>query len=423
MESGSPAFPLFLPLNLKSGFRDYFLDALKFGRYPLFDDTDEFVFRVFMAANKEGLLEKFGKERYDEFTANYEEMFRTQWEWKRTPMGEHMARHWLRTGKISGKQSKRLKHHPEVLYAHAELAGYWHNLKAIWNFASDENYRRSLKLRTLEKMVESGKITPEKAKGLEASLDYFRHLPFSFFPKSAYEFCTDGQAFLGGLCNAKRFVADSGYREDVAKNYIERRINSWLARKRISAEEAERLRECLQEEGIRGYLGDFAVHLGMAGFIRFVPLDIAAAAVAAAYFENPLITAAAYLFTSPAIRTAYTLPKMLFFNREKNPYGVALGFGMLPTAGNFAYPLQMCAANKETVFLIKDTASRLGRHVPIWGGLDSGVEHYFIEKASDFTSFVERTAAALPGMKRSLVSSIKNTAADFIRYYTFPQNW
>ena len=65
--------------------------------------------------------------------------------------------------------------------------------------------------------------------------------------------------------------------------------------------------------------------------------------------------------------------------RRERPW-VALGTGLLPVIGNFAYPCQILYSSADerarvARFIVQDGGALVGQALPIWGGRDPAAEH------------------------------------------------
>ena len=89
------------------------------------------------------------------------------------------------------------------------------------------------------------------------------------------------------------------------------------------------------------------------------------------------------IIVSPILRTVITLIRMIGNARKGTAYGEALMIGTLPVIGNLAFPIQMYSSHPRlSTFLIRDSAARLSRLFPIYGGRDSRLEIAAIKLAN-----------------------------------------
>jgi hypothetical protein len=90
------------------------------------------------------------------------------------------------------------------------------------------------------------------------------------------------------------------------------------------------------------------------------------------------------LWTGPVVRTVYTLWRMVASMLRSRPHypWVALFVGILPMLGNLAYPMEILyqSAGRGNVlgkFMTCAFSARIGSKIPVWGGRDTGTEHFF----------------------------------------------
>ena len=89
--------------------------------------------------------------------------------------------------------------------------------------------------------------------------------------------------------------------------------------------------------------------------------------------------------------------------RRGTQYGEALLVGMIPAVGNLAYPAQMYAAYPDlSIFLIRDSAARAARWIPICGGKDTRVEIWFLKLMNVFIEGTEIGLTIASRVRRTL---------------------
>ena len=103
------------------------------------------------------------------------------------------------------------------------------------------------------------------------------------------------------------------------------------------------------------------------------------------------ISAFLALAIGPIIRTLYTLWRFghSLVKSKKNYPVITLIVGTLPVVGNLAYPLELVyrssrKQDKLAKFIIYSLSARMGSNIPIWGGKDSGIEHFMVKIVSRF---------------------------------------
>ncbi len=184
------------------------------------------------------------------------------------------------------------------------------------------------------------------------------------------------------LRNAGRFMVSQRYRTHVAQRLVRARVRSWRKRGAVRATEAGALRRRLGADESSQYVTDFGVHLAIKPIVKALQWWVAPALTVASVLHP--VALGAILVAGGAIgRTLYTLGRLLqaALRGERKPW-IALGVGVLPVAGNAAYPIELlyCGAGEGRAlarFLIYDVFAAAGRAVPIWGGSDTWTEHWF----------------------------------------------
>ena len=81
------------------------------------------------------------------------------------------------------------------------------------------------------------------------------------------------------------------------------------------------------------------------------------------------------------IYTVWRIANSLARSRPQFPV-VALVLGIFPIIGNLAYPAEILyrsTGKKDLLakFIAYSFSTKIGAKIPIWGGNDSGVEHFF----------------------------------------------
>jgi hypothetical protein len=146
----------------------------------------------------------------------------------------------------------------------------------------------------------------------------------------------------------------------------------------------------------------FGMHLGLKLLLPLLaPLKIGGLA---AFLASGNLVYLLPLILLPLARTGITLWRIASRNRPAHDYLDALAVGILPSVGSLAYPVQMYSRYPElSVFLIRDSAARAGRWIPVYGGKDSRVEFWaFLDLALAGTAplrrwYEHRAGAGEPG--------------------------
>tara|TARA_R110002049_G_scaffold4601_4_gene31822 strand:- start:42870 stop:45191 length:2322 start_codon:yes stop_codon:yes gene_type:complete len=173
------------------------------------------------------------------------------------------------------------------------------------------------------------------------------------------------------------------YQSWMGKQHIEASIEKWRCRERFSADEANRLRQGVSGEHVSIYARGFGMHLGLKAIAPL--LAPAKVGGVAAYASGASVWVLLVPFAlTPLLRTLVTAASMWNARGKQIRHFEALVAGLMPTIGSLAFPIQMFSSRRDlSVFLIRDAASRAGRHLPIYGGPDSRTEMALI-RSSDF---------------------------------------
>ena len=179
-----------------------------------------------------------------------------------------------------------------------------------------------------------------------------------------------------------RYMTSSKFRWGVARWFIGKSIRSWSRRGFLDSSAATELGHELRQDEASAYLTDFSVHLVIKPFVKGFQWGVLPALWLSGTI-NEMVFALLLVGGGPIGRTAYTSWRMVqaTWMQMRKPW-VALFVGVLPVVGNLAYPLQLVYSSTDSSgalarFIVYDLAARIGRAVPIWGGADSRVEHFF----------------------------------------------
>ena len=181
---------------------------------------------------------------------------------------------------------------------------------------------------------------------------------------------------------AWRLLTSQRYRTTTARIYVARRIRAWKQRGQLNAAEATLLRRQLRSEEASSYLTDFGMHLALKPFVKTVQWGIVPPLLAVGLL-HPAAATIIIIFGGMLARTAYTSYRFVHATAGGDPKPwVALTAGLLPVVGNAAYPIQVVYTGtardaKLAQFIVYETVTRVGELVPIWGGRDTQVEHWF----------------------------------------------
>jgi len=180
-----------------------------------------------------------------------------------------------------------------------------------------------------------------------------------------------------------RYATSTYYRWRVIRRYIKKEIDSWFNRGFLTNQQRQDLVQGLHGDETSAYLTDFSIHLGLKPVVKslqwgFVPLLLAGGQIGLGG------AALIILWGGPLARTLYTLWRILrnlSLARPQYPW-VALGVGLLPVAGNMAFPMEILyqTTGRDSglgKFMVCSLSAKLGAKIPVWGGKDSEIEHFF----------------------------------------------
>ncbi|MFK7806347.1 MAG: hypothetical protein AB8F74_00975 [Saprospiraceae bacterium] len=331
LESGLPAL---FAMNFWSTLTYYLPMCLKHKGW-LFDNVDTKTLRTYLKSSKTALLNESSQESYEQLLKDCDELEKTQSSWK----------------------------------------GLSRSQKSIYYNASQD------------------KIT-------KAEVSYYESRPFRWFCKSLVIFL---KSFLSSfqekiekaidkivtfkygklVSRGFAYFTDSRYRWTFVRWILKREINSWHKRKSITSAERSRLLNELSQDDISAYLTDFSIHIGLKPFVKLFTLVILPILTALGYVSLPM-AAVLLVWTGPAVRTVYTLLQMannLVSKTSHNRY-IALVLGAMPIVGNIAYPAEFAYQttgnrNQLAKYIAYAFTTKIGGKIPIWGGQDSEIEHFF----------------------------------------------
>ncbi len=212
------------------------------------------------------------------------------------------------------------------------------------------------------------------------------------------------------------FVSNK-FQLEYSKYVIYSELYFWKKHGRISSKEFKNHIKYLKVGYIQEYLRSFSFHLGLK-FFEAVTSTIKIMGIAwylstfASNFpdvdpDSPLTLRLMTSFLQTAAlnpisilmiintsvwRTLITLQRMISIRRRHITYRVALFWGMIPALGTLAYPMQLYSSCQElSIFLMRNTTSRIGQKFPIYGGKDSILELWFIKTINLIIEFLEIT--------------------------------
>lgn len=330
LESGVPAL---FPLDPRPLLGTYLPWSLRLGR-PLFDDTDVGALRAYVAQHRGRLHETLSDEALRTLEREIDHLEAAQAEWKRPGRLESGVTAALARGRID-----------EATAAHY--------------------YERPLAWVAAEMRRQLGRAGRQALEAVQEAMRWLRAM-------------RPAEAVRG----AWRFATSHTVRERAARRLVLQRIRSWRRRGAMSSREVAYLRRRSREIDQAAYLSDFVTHLALKPVYKAVAWVVLPIGVQAGFV--PVWLAAGALVAGGSVtRTAYTLCRGVqsLVRRRAFPW-TALVVGALPVVGSAAYPAQILRSSasrdgKLAGLILYDTVTTVGRRIPVWGGADSRVEHWF----------------------------------------------
>ncbi len=363
----------------------YIKAAKKAGFGPLFADIDF-----------EKLRNYVKRERIEGLEGLIDDLEREMKEWKRSEISlfrdggfdknkvrEWYVEAWTKERYLSNNTQKLLKKSTLAFYLYL-VFGH------LTSLALNDRYK--------------SKIIEEKFKDLEEEeivpKGYRKHVIANYIlsalsPKVIHHYIMD----KGFRKYVNKGFRSREHRKQIAYDFNDRGLEEWEKLGRISAEEANDNRKTLKENPVLDvYMAGFGAHLLLKG--ATLAGDIAAIAnvlgTSGLMFLKPLtieyllhkglpwpFNALFPLLIGPILRVIYVGYSALRckLERRKVPHKTAaiVSFGKFGV-GTMAFPAQMAFSGRK--FTLQYLLSKLGKKIPIFGGQDSRIEHWFIRRAS-----------------------------------------
>lgn len=372
VESAFPA--LLLPRYIRQGFG--------LGAFPLFDDVDFPKLRRYLRKNQVQLQARLSEEQVHRLYRSIDLLQQHTEEWKESEPALFTHRHRLFLD------------------------------RALW---------RAVRSGYVEHWHIGGRVPAEKAEQLRSSwfrfvlylgFDSCRSLLAGLFAagKGMYPLIV---AILRAIGITLRLlysaVFDEAYLRRFAESRVSERIKAWEKLERLTPQESDQLRQCLDSPAVGEYLKGFVVHLGLQ-LIEPPFIGTSVYALLAILLEEPELLS--LIFLSPAMRTSYTVYRMVRNRDKRIKYYTALLWGAIPVVGILAYPLQMSTAHPDlSAFLARWQLSHFSSRLVLFGGTDSRVEHFSI-KVADTASSIHYEVIDLPHTVTSLLRSMTGRKHD-----------
>ena len=326
-ESGVPAI---VSYNIKKLITYYIPKAFKFRRV-MFDSLDCESFQKYLDTNKDAIKSSMSDEEFNTFENSCSSLIEASKEWQSLSRNERSRGYFLFTGKIDEEQNEYYKEH-SILWM----------IFLIKSFMSRDFPKLVIHL-------------GQKIKKYAVRLN----------PVKLLVFCA-------------KSISSGEYRIETAHNHIERKIDKWLDKGRLTEDQAKTLHGELDDNSARKYLSDFGV------FLLFKPLGYIIRALVAFMYAKGLIDEAITIFImtfiSIILRTTYSLYRCvedIITSREVS--WVALMISPLPMVGTLAHPCQMLHSARKghsiSQFIIYEILSSIASKIPIFGGHESEIEY------------------------------------------------
>jgi len=341
-ESGVPAI---VSYNVRKLISYYIPKALKFGRV-MFDSLDCESFKTYIDQNRDAIKAALSDDQFSEFSKSCDGLIESSMAWQSTTRNERSRGYFLFAGKINEEQN-------EYYAKHSIL---WLLFLIRWFITND--FPKLFK-HLIEKV---GKY----AKRLN--------------PVKLLKFCFQS-------------LTSSEYRIETAHNHIERKIETWHDKSRLTDEQAAILHSELDDNSARKYLSDFGV------FLLFKPLGYIIRGVVAVMLTQGMVsnTTAVFVFSfiSIILRTSYSLFRCIEdMIARKEISWVALLISPLPMVGTLAHPCQMLHSARKghsiSQFIIYEILSSISAKIPIFGGHESEIEYQLNRLGFSLVRFSEK---------------------------------
>ena len=330
LESGVPAI---FAMNIFSTLTYYLPKCLKHKEW-MFDTVDVAKLESYLRDNKHELEKDLGQEVYGNMIADTEELNETQNRWKNIKRYKRSIHYAKSQGKITEEESEH--------YLSRPLAWYMNSIISFM-FAFFRKIGKGFR----------------KVKNIILNFKYARFFHHGF-----------------------KYTTSARYRWGVARWYLQKEVKKWYARKSIDVEDRKFLLSELHKDDVSSYLTDFSVHLALKPLDQIITFLVIPIIVASCGWD---VSTGIFLAMAvgPATRTIYTLWRFTHSLAKRQNYPViALIVGALPVVGNLAYPAELFfrgTGNRDMLakFILFAFSAKIGAKLPIWGGKDSGTEHFF----------------------------------------------
>jgi hypothetical protein len=428
LESGIPA--VLVPT--------YLIGGLRLGAVPPFDDVDADMLREWLDSREGRLINQLGRKRYEQLRGDAERLIEHTAAWKhgepalgrnkwrvfgrecREQFKQRCLDTWRRRDIIDEESATKIRPGRRIF----SRMTFWLGLvpgaagrfmQRLWanrpyrgkvrQFLSDATFRRSAVRsfvgRYTNRWREAGRIARTREFGGITLRFLINGLLASLTPAGLHRWFSDRVHRRNVLTRMMLICVSARFQGEYGRYLIRTCIRQWENAGRLTPIEAMHLRRQLECSDMDEYVRCFGMHMGLKLLLPLLlPLKVGGGA---AFIASGNLWFLFILFLMPACRTAITLWRMLLRKRPAVDYLDALLVGTLPTIGSLAYPVQMYSKYRElSAFLLRDSAARMGRWVPIYGGKDSRIEIWAIKMVNYVAECLEIGLAGTAPLRRRM---------------------
>jgi hypothetical protein len=428
LESGIPA--VLVP--------SYIFGGLRLGALPPFDDVDGPRLRNWLATEAQTLTQQLGVRGHEELIEDAERLLEHTAKWKQGELA--LARNrWRVWGRACRQQFKdrcldiwrRREIIDDATYSAIapgrriftrltfllglvpgkagrflqRISGNRSYRVRVSQFFSDRAFRReaieNLVLRCRERWRRAGRLAhddPMKRFGFRFLVNA---VLASVTPRGLHRWISDPWQRRNVLIRMWLICVSGRFQSEYGRYLIRSWIRQWEDAGRLTLREAMQLRRQLGASDMDEYVRCFGMHMGLKLLLPLLtPLKYGGGAVS---LLSGNLWFLFFLMLMPVCRSIITVWRMIAGRRPPTDYVDALIVGALPVIGSLAYPVQMYSRYRElSAFLLRDSAARLGRWIPIYGGKDSRVEIAAIRSVNVVAECLEIGLASTAPIRRRL---------------------